>query len=199
MISYIVRDYAGESSFVCGSWVANFGYSKWAQRCGPEEYRASHPAVISALVEHGKVVVAEHVSDEGLSLLLGFAVGERDARGPIIHYVYVKGDYQCAGVGSALVRALFDRLGVDHAGLVRPVQAFQQMVTSSHEHATYRHALACGHSAVRTSRHDTVVCWECSREPVRYTHARNPGAGIAGQMKWRYTPYPAFCRGFGRS
>lgn len=104
VIPFRVRDYRGESAFVAGTWLRSYLSSPWARRLDPDDYWHNHARIVNELISDCRVVVAEHVHHEGL--LLGFAVGERDKIGPVMHFVAVKNDYRRNGIANALVDTL---------------------------------------------------------------------------------------------
>lgn len=111
-IRFRVRTYAGESGFVAGTWLRSYLSSPWGKRVEQDEFYRCHPRLVSQLIDRSHVFVAESTEPDSEGLLLGYAVGERDELGPVVHYAYTKGDFRRAGIGRALVRALFDSLRV---------------------------------------------------------------------------------------
>lgn len=108
LVPFRVREYRGESAFVAGTWLRSYLSSPWARRLDPDDYWHHHARLVSSLIDASKIMVAEHIAHEGL--LLGFAVGERDTKGPVLHYVAVKNDYRRFGVASACVKAVLVEL-----------------------------------------------------------------------------------------
>lgn len=110
LVPYRVRPYRGESGFVAHTWLRSYASAPAVRRIEADEYYKQHARVISRLIDHSVVLLAEHREHEGL--LLGHVVGERDSFGCVIHYVYVKGAYRRTGIGAALWGALLDELTI---------------------------------------------------------------------------------------
>lgn len=109
-VPFRVREYMGESGFVAGSWLRNYLSSPWARPVSQDEYYRSHAPLIATLIERSTIWIAQWSGGEADGLLLGFAVGERDELGPVVHYAYVKGDYRKKKIGGALVTCLLESL-----------------------------------------------------------------------------------------
>jgi GNAT superfamily N-acetyltransferase len=109
-VPFRVREYMGESGFVAGSWLRNYLSSPWARPIEQDDYYRDHAQLVSQLIDRSTIWLAEWAGGEGDGVLLGFAVGERDERGPVVHYAYVKGDYRKQGIGGALVSRLLESL-----------------------------------------------------------------------------------------
>ncbi len=93
--------------FVASTWVRSFLASPDARKIESEEYFHGHSQLVTAILARGVALVAEH---ETYGTLLGHAVGERHALGPVIHYAYVKGPFRRHGIGRALEAALMQKI-----------------------------------------------------------------------------------------
>lgn len=118
-VPFRVREYMGESGFVAGSWLRNYLSSPWARPIEQDEFYENHPKLVRELVDRSTIWLAQWNGGEADGLLLGFAVGERDERGPVVHYVYAKGDYRKKGIGRALTIKLLESLKHQEREVVR--------------------------------------------------------------------------------
>jgi GNAT superfamily N-acetyltransferase len=105
-VPYVVRPYRGESGFVAGSWLRNYLSAPAVRHVDPDDYYKHHARLVSKLIDRSTVLIADHADHPAVQL--GFAVGERDNQGVVIHYLYVKSVYRRNGIGKALWTALFD-------------------------------------------------------------------------------------------
>lgn len=99
-----------ETNFVASTWARSYLSSPAAKAIQSDEYFEGHSALITSILDRGIALVAEHST---YGTLLGHVVGERGTWGPVIHYVYTKGDFRRRGVAHALEAALLERIRRD--------------------------------------------------------------------------------------
>ncbi len=106
---YILRPYAGESGFVAGTWMDSYKTSRWAKAHDDQDFFDCQAPVVSTLIDHGTIMLAAHRDKP--DTLLGHCVVERTALCPVVHYIYVKGDYRRQGIGRALWTCALEQVG----------------------------------------------------------------------------------------
>lgn len=105
-----------ETNFVASTWARSYLSSPFARAIESDEYFEGHSALITAILDRGIALVAEHSVHGNL---LGHVVGERSGRGPVIHYAYTKGEFRRHGVAHALEAALLEKIRRDPREIVR--------------------------------------------------------------------------------
>lgn len=100
-----------DRAFVLSSWHRSYRKSQWAKALDPRVYDAGQQALIvnrwDGAIPSSRCVA--HPEGDPL-VILGWACAE----GPVLHYVYVKGELRRAGLGRALVNALGNPLIYTH-------------------------------------------------------------------------------------
>lgn len=115
VVPFRVRSYRGESAFVAHSWLRSYQSAPAVRNVPVDDYYKFHARLVSKLIDRGQVYIAVHA--EHPELFLGHVCGERDERGCVVHYTYVKSAYRRTGIATALWRALFDSLCIRGASL----------------------------------------------------------------------------------
>lgn len=95
---------AGDERLILSSWLESFrDCSRTANLVPKPFYFPLQREVSTALLRRGEVLVACNPMDA--DQIFGWAVVERIARKPVLHYVYVKQLFRRMGIASALLNA----------------------------------------------------------------------------------------------
>lgn len=117
LVPYRVRAYRGESAFVAATWLRSYQSAPFPRKVDSDDYYHAQARLVRKLIDRSTVLIAQHADLP--DVYLGHVVGERDERGIVLHYLYVKGDYRRIGVGRALWTGLFDSLRRRDSDVVR--------------------------------------------------------------------------------
>jgi GNAT superfamily N-acetyltransferase len=102
----------GDQGFVMTSWLESYHQgSRVARATRWADYREPMRRIVRRLLRRSVCLVA--CDPEEPSHLLGFAVGERDRRRLILHYLYVRQTRRRSGLATMLVGELARRLGTE--------------------------------------------------------------------------------------
>ncbi len=93
------RSNSSEIGFVYKSWLQSF--KAYADGVPYSEYRDTYQAYLDRIIQRDRCGVMLAVHPQHTDQIFGFICYELER--PIVHYMYVKGDYRRTGVGSDLL------------------------------------------------------------------------------------------------
>ena len=111
MKDILIRDYVpSDEDFIFDSWLNNYqATSYFAKRMRKQTFMKFHPIIANAIVRRPETVIK--IAGDADFTIFGYIVAELIPGAPVVHYCYVRPEFQKLGIA----RMMFDALGIKGA------------------------------------------------------------------------------------
>ena len=105
-MKHSLRAYVEDSdgNFLRRGWASSMRRSPWSRGVPGSVFWPSHHALMRRLIPASTILVASDPADA--EHIYGCVVAQNGGVRPVVHWLYVKGDYRRLGLGSALLEAI---------------------------------------------------------------------------------------------
>lgn len=91
--------------FIYDSWLTNFQHTSYfAKRIPKQTFMKCHAILLNMIMERPKTVIK--IAGDKDYTIFGYCVAEHITTDPVIHYVYVRPEFQHFGIAKALIQSL---------------------------------------------------------------------------------------------
>lgn len=94
-----------DEDFIFDSWLNNYqATSYFAKRMKKQTFMKFHPLIANAIMRRPTTVCK--IAGDADFTIFGYIIAEPDPEAPVVHYVYVRPEYQRLGIARRLFEAL---------------------------------------------------------------------------------------------